>query len=161
MPGYTHLQRAQPILLSHWWLSHFWPLQRDRQRLGELAQRTAVLPLGSGALAGTPFPIDRKALAVALGFAEPSLNSLDGVSDRDFAAELLFAAALAGVHASRLSEMVIFSSADLASSAVRCLRAGSSLMPQKKSDVFDGAQQGNVVGYLSGLLAPSWVAVGV
>ncbi len=69
MPGYTHLQRAQPILLSHWWLSHFWPLQRDRQRLGQARQRTASLPLGCGALAGTPFPVDRAALA-----AEPGLR---------------------------------------------------------------------------------------
>ena len=158
MPGYTHLQRAQPILLSHWWLSHFWPLQRDRQRLGELAQRTAVLPLGSGALAGTPFPIDREALAKALGFAEPNLNSLDGVSDRDFAAELLFATALAGVHASRLSEMVIlFSSAEFGFfEQSDGYATGSSLMPQKKNpDVFElgRGKSGSLLGYLSGLLA--------
>ncbi|NUM47097.1 MAG: argininosuccinate lyase, partial [Anaerolineales bacterium] len=72
MPGYTHLQRAQPILLSHWWLSFFWPLQRDRERLGQLAARTAVLPLGCGALAGTAFPVDRAGLADALGFSIPA-----------------------------------------------------------------------------------------
>ena len=77
MPGYTHLQRAQPILLSHWWLSHFHPLQRDRERLADLTKRVSILPLGCGALAGTPVPVDRAALAEALGFAEPSPNSLD------------------------------------------------------------------------------------
>jgi argininosuccinate lyase len=158
MPGYTHLQRAQPILLSHWWLSHFWPLQRDRQRLGELARRTAVLPLGSGALAGTSYPIDRSALAEALGFDEPSPNSIDGVSDRDFAAELLFAASLAGVHASRLSEMVVlFSSAEFGFfEQSDAYSTGSSLMPQKKNpDVFElgRGKAGALIGSLSGLLA--------
>src|SRR5512140_3157692 len=100
LPGYTHLQRAQPILLSHWWLSHFWPLQRDRERLAQLTARTAILPLGSGALAGTAFPVDRVALAEELGFSTPSQNSLDAVSDRDFAAEFLFDAALVGTHLS-------------------------------------------------------------
>src|SRR4030095_6069102 len=92
MPGYTHLQRAQPILLSHWWLSHYWPLQRDRERLTDLTKRVSVLPLGSGALSGTPLPIDRTALAKSLGFAVASPNSLDAVSDRDFATEFLFCA---------------------------------------------------------------------
>jgi argininosuccinate lyase len=90
MPGYTHLQRAQPILLSHWWLSHFWPLQRDRERLADLRKRLAILPLGSAALAGTAFPVDREELAHALGFDIASPNSLDAVSDRDFAVEFLF-----------------------------------------------------------------------
>jgi argininosuccinate lyase len=98
LPGYTHFQRAQPVLLSHWWLSHFWPLQRDRERLGQLRDRTAVSPLGAGALAGTSFPIDRAALANDLGFNSAAPNSLDAVSDRDFAAEFLFVAALLGVH---------------------------------------------------------------
>jgi argininosuccinate lyase len=84
MPGYTHLQRAQPILLSHWWLSHYHPLQRDRERLTDLIKRISILPLGSGALAGTPIPVDRAALAESLGFAVASPNSLDSVSDRDF-----------------------------------------------------------------------------
>ena len=101
MPGYTHLQRAQPITLSHWWLSHFWPLQRDQARLADLTKRTAVMPLGSGALAGVPFSIDRAALASALGFASPSPNSLDAVSDRDFAIEFLFSAALIDTHLSK------------------------------------------------------------
>src|SRR5690349_20059716 len=87
MPGYTHLQRAQPILLAHWWLSHYWALQRDVERLQDVTKRISVLPLGSGALAGVPFEIDRASLATALGFAEISQNSIDAVSDRDFAAE--------------------------------------------------------------------------
>ncbi|MEJ2301098.1 MAG: argininosuccinate lyase [Anaerolineales bacterium] len=157
MPGYTHLQRAQPILLSHWWLSHFWPLQRDRERLGELAQRVAQLPLGSGALAGTPYPIDRAALATDLGFEEASLNSIDAVSDRDFAAEFLFCAALTGLHLSKLAEaMVLFSSAEFGFFELSDAYAtGSSLMPQKKNpDVFEltRAKAGTLIGYLTGLM---------
>ncbi|HEX5941919.1 MAG TPA: argininosuccinate lyase, partial [Anaerolineales bacterium] len=82
MPGYTHLQRAQPVLLAHWWLSHYWSLQRDRERLQDLTKRVSVLPLGAGALAGVPFDIDRVALAKALGFVDISQNSIDAVSDR-------------------------------------------------------------------------------
>ncbi len=104
LPGYTHFQRAQPIVLSHWWLSHFWPLGRDRDRLSQLRDRTAVLPLGAGALAGTAFPIDREQLARELGFTAISPNSIDAVSDRDFAVEFLFVAAMMGVHLSRLAE---------------------------------------------------------
>jgi len=78
--GYTHFQRAQPVLLSHWWLSHFWPLQRNRERLRQLRDRTAMSPLGAGALAGTAFPIDREALAHDLGFDSAAPNSLDAVS---------------------------------------------------------------------------------
>jgi argininosuccinate lyase len=157
MPGYTHLQRAQPVLLGHWWLAHFWPLQRDRERLADLAVRTAVLPLGSGALAGTPFAIDRAALADALGFASPSPNSIDAVSDRDFAAEFLFCAALCGVHLSRLAEaMVLFSSAEFGFFELSDAYAtGSSLMPQKKNpDPFELARgkAGSLAGLLSGLL---------
>jgi argininosuccinate lyase len=158
MPGYTHLQRAQPILLSHWWLGHFWPLQRDRQRLADLAGRTSSLPLGCGALAGVPFPIDREALAAELGFAGPAANSLDAVSDRDFAAEFLFCAALAGVHLSRLAEaIVLFSSAEFGFFELSDVYAtGSSLMPQKKNpDVFElaRAKSGVLLGSLAGLLA--------
>jgi argininosuccinate lyase len=158
MPGYTHLQRAQPILLSHWWLAHFWPLQRDRQRLQELGVHTASLPLGSGALAGAPFPVDRQAMAAELGFASISANSLDGVSDRDFVAEFLFCAALTGVHLSKLSEgMVLFSSAEFGYFALSDRFAtGSSLMPQKKNpDLFELARgkAGALIGQLTGLLA--------
>jgi argininosuccinate lyase len=158
MPGYTHLQRAQPVLLAHWWLSHFWPLQRDRLRLEEMAERIAVLPLGSGALAGTPFPIDRDRLAQALGFTQASPNSMDAVSDRDFVAEFLFWAALCGVHLSRLAEMmVLFTSAEFGYFELSDAYAtGSSLMPQKKNpDVFELARgkSGSLIGALTGLLA--------
>jgi argininosuccinate lyase len=158
MPGYTHLQRAQPILLSHWWLSHFWPLQRDRSRLADLAQRAAVMPLGSGALAGCPFPIDRVALAADLGFAAPSPNSLDAVSDRDFAAEFLFCAALIGTHLSKLSEaMVLFTTPEFGFIELSdAYSTGSSLMPQKKNpDLFELARgkAGTLLGSLTGLMA--------
>ena len=158
MPGYTHLQRAQPILLAHWWLSHFWPLQRDRQRLADLKKRLAILPLGSGALAGTAFPIDRTALAAALGFDAPSENSIDAVSDRDFAAEYLFVCALTGVHLSRLAEaVVLFTSAEFGFFELSdSFATGSSLMPQKKNpDVFELARgkAGMLLGLLTGLLA--------
>jgi argininosuccinate lyase len=157
LPGYTHLQRAQPILLGHWWLSHFWPLQRDRARLLQTRERTSVLPLGSGALAGTAFPIDRAALAKSLGFVQPSPNSLDAVSDRDFAAEFLFCAALTGTHLSKLAEaVVLFSSAEFGYFELSdAFSTGSSLMPQKKNpDVFELARgkAGTLLGYLTGLM---------
>ena len=157
LPGYTHLQRAQPILLGHWWLSHFWPLQRDRERLQQVRARTSSLPLGSGALAGTTFPVDRKALAADLGFSQPSANSLDAVSDRDFVAEFLFCAAVTGTHLSKLSEMVVlFSSAEFGFFELSdAFSTGSSLMPQKKNpDVFELARgkAGTLLGYLTGLM---------
>jgi argininosuccinate lyase len=154
IPGYTHLQRAQPILLSHWWLAHFWPLHKDRQRLGELSKRLRVSPLGSGALAGTPLPIDRDALAHALGFDTASPNSLEAVSDRDFAAEFLFCAALVSSHLSRFSEAVIlFSSQEFGYFELTdSFATGSSLMPQKKNpDIFELAR--GKCGTLTGLLA--------
>jgi argininosuccinate lyase len=158
LPGYTHLQRAQPILLSHWWLSHFWPLQRDSERLAQLIERISVLPLGSGALAGTAFPVDRQALAQELGFAEASPNSMDAVSDRDFAAEFLFCAALTGTHLSKLSEqMILFSTAEFGFFELSdAYSTGSSLMPQKKNpDVFELARgkAGTLLGLLTGLMA--------
>ncbi len=158
MPGYTHLQRAQAILLGHWWLSHFWPLQRDRQRLAQALQRAAILPLGSGALAGAPFEVDRLALAGELGFSDAAPNSLDAVSDRDFVAEFLFCAALIGVHLSRLAEnVVLFASAEFGYFELSDAYAtGSSLMPQKKNpDVFEltRGKAGALLGYLTGLLA--------
>ncbi|HEY2981302.1 MAG TPA: argininosuccinate lyase, partial [Anaerolineales bacterium] len=157
MPGYTHLQRAQPILLSHWWLSHFWPLRRDRERLRDLTPRVSSLPLGSGALAGTPVAVDRAALAKALGFAGASPNSLDAVSDRDFAAEFLFVAALTGVHLSKLAEQIIlFTTAEFGFFELPDTHAtGSSLMPQKKNpDIFELARgkAGTLIGRLTGLL---------
>ncbi|KAB8144040.1 argininosuccinate lyase [Chloroflexia bacterium SDU3-3] len=135
LPGYTHLQRAQPILLSHWLLMFFWPLQRDRERLADCRRRAAVLPLGSAALAGTPLRMDRGALAAELGFENISPNSLDGVSDRDFAAEFLFSAAMIGIHLSRIAEdMVIYSSSEFGFVTLDdAYSTGSSIMPQKKN----------------------------
>jgi argininosuccinate lyase len=157
MPGYTHLQRAQPVLLAHWLLSHFWPLDRDRARLADCAKRAAVLPLGSGALAGTPLDVDRNALAADLDFAQISPNSLDAVSDRDSIAEFLFCAALVGVHLSRLAEdMVLYSTTEFGFVTLAdAYSTGSSLMPQKKNpDSFELARgkAGRLVGDLVALL---------
>jgi len=157
MPGYTHLQHAQPITWGHWALSHFWPLQRDQERWAQAQARTAVLPLGSAALAGTAFPVDRQALAQALGFTAVAPNSLDAVSDRDFAADFLYAAALTGLHLSRLSEqLVLFSSAEFGFVAVDDAYAtGSSIMPQKKNpDTLEltRGKSGRLIGNLVGLL---------
>ncbi len=158
LPGYTHFQRAQPILLSHWWLSHFWPLQRDRERLRQLRDRTAVSPLGAGALAGTAFPIDREALAHDLGFDRAAANSLDAVSDRDFAAEFLFVAALMGVHLSKLSEaLILYSTMEFGFIELAdAFSTGSSLMPQKKNPdplELTRGKAGTLIGHLTGLLA--------
>src|ERR1700690_892667 len=158
MPGYTHVQRAQPILLAHWWLSNFWALERDCERLKELAKRISVMPLGSGALAGTPIAIDREALAKALHFRVPSPKSLDAVSDRDFAAEFLFCAALTGVHLSKLSEqIVLYTSAEFGFFELSdAFSTGSSLMPQKKNpDVFEltRGKSGVLIGQLVGMLS--------
>jgi argininosuccinate lyase len=158
LPGYTHLRRAQPILLSHWWLSHFWPIHADRQRLAQLRQRTAVLPLGSGALAGASFPIDRLHLTTSLGFDHPSPNSLYAVSDRDFVAEFLFVTSLIAVHLSRLAEaLILFSSSEFGFIEVAdSYSTGSSLMPQKKNPdplELTRAKAGTLLGRLAGFLA--------
>ena len=158
LPGYTHLQHAQPITWGHWALAHFWPLARDRQRFAAARRSAAVLPLGAAALAGTAFRIDRAALAVRLGFGDVTANSLDAVNDRDFAAEFLFAAALLGVHLSRLAEqLILFSSAEFG--FVRLADAystGSSIMPQKKNpDTLEltRGKSGRLIGHLTGFLA--------
>ncbi|MBI3360763.1 MAG: argininosuccinate lyase, partial [Chloroflexi bacterium] len=158
LPGYTHLQRAQPILFSHWLMSHFWALERDRERLVQSRQRASRLPLGSGALAGTAFPIDRERLARDLGFALASPNSLDAVSDRDFAAEFLFDAALLASHLSRLAEaLTLYSSLEFGFLELAdSFATGSSLMPQKKNpDVLEltRGKAGTLIGLLTGLLA--------
>jgi argininosuccinate lyase len=158
LPGYTHMQRAQPVLLSHWWLAYFWPLLRDAERLAQLRRRVAVLPLGSGALAGTPVGVDRRWLAQELGFEAISANSLDAVSDRDFAAEFLFIASLVGVHLSRLSEtLIIYSSAEFGFVELSDdYSTGSSLMPQKKNPdplELTRGKSGILIGRLTGLLA--------
>ena len=158
LPGYTHMQPAQPIRWSHWLLSHATPWERDAQRLDDLTRRVNVMPLGSGALAGNPFPIDREALAAELGFASVTANSLDGVSDRDFVAEFLFWATLTMLHLSRWAEdLIIYSSREFG--FVRLADAystGSSLMPQKKNpDALEllRGKSGRVLGGLSGLMA--------
>ncbi|HZT74940.1 MAG TPA: argininosuccinate lyase [Terriglobales bacterium] len=135
IPGYTHLQRAQPVSLGHHALAYAEMLLRDAGRLADAYRRLAVLPLGSGALAGTPLAVDRAALAAELGMSAASQNSLDAVSDRDFAAELLFALALAGVHLSRWAEdWIFYSSAECGWLALGDqFASGSSLMPQKKN----------------------------
>ncbi len=158
MPGYTHLQRAQPILFSHWLMSFFWMLQRDHERLAECAQRAATLPLGAGALAGNALGVDREFLARELGFARVSENSVDAVSDRDFVAEFLFDAALVGVHLSRLGEdVVLYSSAEFGFITLDDAYAtGSSLMPQKKNpDALELARgkAARLIGDLTTLLA--------
>lgn len=135
MPGYTHLQRAQPVLVAHGLLAHFWALQRDRERLHDARKRVAVLPLGSGALAGTAFQIDRQALAHELGFDAISQNSIDATSDRDFIVEILAAWALLGIHLSRFAEdWIIWSSSEYGFVRLSdAFSTGSSLMPQKKN----------------------------
>ncbi len=157
MPGYTHLQPAQPVRWSHWLLSHTWAWQRDAQRLDELAVRVNVMPLGSGALAGNPFPIDRLALAADLGFADITYNSMDGVGDRDFIAEFLFWATLTMLHLSRFAEdLIIYSSREFGFVTLAdAYSTGSSLMPQKKNpDALEllRGKSGRVVGQLTGLM---------
>jgi argininosuccinate lyase len=157
MPGYTHLQPAQPVRFSHWLMSYFWMLQRDCERMQDMQMRISVLPLGSGALAGTPLPIDRSALAQRLGLQMVSKNSLDAVSDRDFVAEFLFWAAMVGIHISRLSEdIILFSNPNIGFLSLSdAFSTGSSLMPQKKNpDSFELARgkSGRLLGNLTGLL---------
>lgn len=157
IPGYTHLQRAQPLSLAHHLLAYFQMAQRDWERLGDVRRRVNISPLGSGALAGTTFPIDRHYTAELLNFEGVYANSLDGVSDRDFAIEFLCAASLIVVHLSRLSEEVIlwsseeFSFVKLKDSCA----TGSSIMPQKKNpDVPElvRGKTGRVCGHLQALL---------
>ncbi len=135
MPSYTHLQRAQPVSGAHWMLAHFWPLERDRARIGAVARSTAVLPLGSGAIAGSAYPISRVLLQESLGFSSLSPNSIDAVGDRDFIAETLFTVALIGVHLSRLAEdLILYGSSEFG--FVRfgeAFTTGSSMMPQKRN----------------------------
>lgn len=157
IPGYTHLQRAQPISLAHHLLAYFQMAQRDWERLGEIQARTNVSPLGSGALAGTTFPIDRHYSASLLGFADVYANSLDGVSDRDFAIEFLGAASLIMVHLSRLSEeLILWASQEFSFISLKdSCATGSSIMPQKKNpDVPEliRGKTGRVFGHLQGML---------
>lgn len=157
MPGFTHLQLAQPTRFSHWLLSHAWPLHRDLDRLVQVRARVNVLPLGSGALAGNPFPVDRKRLADRLRFDDVTCNSMDGVADRDFVAEFLFCASLSMVHLSQLAEdVIIYGSEPYGFVALAdAYSTGSSLMPQKKNpDSFEliRGKSGRAAGSLMGLL---------
>ena len=135
MPGYTHLQQAQPVRAAQWALSHLWPFVRDLGRVRAAREAAAVLPLGSGALAGCPFPVDRRALCEALGFDRASENSMDAVSDRDWICDLTYAGAMIGLHLSRLGEdLVLFSSVELGYLRLSDgFSTGSSLMPQKRN----------------------------
>jgi argininosuccinate lyase len=158
LPGYTHLQRAQPVSLAHHLLAHVEALGRDRDRLADVRRRAAVSPLGSGALAGTTLPLDREAAARALGLEGVTQNSLDAVSDRDSALELLFACALAAVHLSRLGEeIVLWTTKEFGFMTLAdAFATGSSLMPQKKNpDVGELARgrAGRAIGDLVALLA--------
>jgi len=157
LPGYTHLQQGQPVRAAHWVLSHFWPLERDRVALGSVRDQAGVLPLGSGAIAGCPFPIDREFLRRELGFLSISANSIDAVSDRDWALGLAFVAARVGIHLSRLAEdLVLFGSKEFG--FVRLsdgFSTGSSLMPQKRNpDVAElvRGKSGRLTGNLVTLL---------
>ena len=135
MPSYTHLRRAQPVRLAHWLLAHFWAIERDRQRLNGALDRVGVLPLGSGAIAGSGFPVDRTLLKELLGFRSISPNSLDAVGDRDWIAELAFCAAMMGTHLSRLAEdLIVFSTEEFRFVELpEAYTTGSSLMPQKRN----------------------------
>ena len=157
LPGYTHLQRAQPVALSHHLLAHFWSLQRDYQRLQQCAEAADYCPLGAGALAGSSWDIRPERTAELLGFSRAFDNSLDAVSDRDFAVELLSALSLCMVHLSRMSEELILWSAAEFGFAVfdDAWSTGSSLMPQKKNpdpaELIRG-RTGRVIGHLQSLL---------
>ena len=157
LPGYTHLQVAQPILLSHWFMAYVAMLERDEGRFRDAAERMDESPLGSSALAGTPWPIDRHTVAAALGFARPTANSLDGVGSRDFALEFLSACAILSAHLSRLSEeLILYSTFEFGFITLPDSHTtGSSIMPQKKNpDVSELARgkAGRVFGNLMGLL---------
>ncbi|HKO62584.1 MAG TPA: argininosuccinate lyase [Pyrinomonadaceae bacterium] len=135
LPGYTHLQRAQPVLFAHWCLAYFEMLQRDRERLTDTRKRVRVLPLGSAAIAGASFPIDRESVARELGFDSVSRNSIDAVSDRDFCVEFVAACSLIMVHLSRLAEeIILYSTTEFGFLELGdAVATGSSLMPQKKN----------------------------
>jgi argininosuccinate lyase len=158
MPSYTHLRRAQPVLVAHFFLAHAWALRRDHARLAAAADEADALPLGSGAIAGTSYPIDTDALARALGFSRIVRNSMDASSERDFVAAFLFAASLAMVHLSRMAEdFIIFTGEEHGFFELSDASAtGSSMMPQKKNpdplELVRG-KTGRAIGRLTGWLA--------
>jgi argininosuccinate lyase len=158
LPGYTHLQRAQPVLLAHHFLAHAWALSRDIDRLMTTHRRLNVSPLGAGALAGSSLPLDPDTVAADLGFNDRFENSLDAVSDRDFVAEVLFDLALLGVHLSRIGEEVmLWTTEEFGFMKLSdAWSTGSSMLPQKKNpDIAELARgkTGRLIGHLSGVLA--------
>jgi argininosuccinate lyase len=143
LPAYTHLQRAQPVSGTHWLLAHFWPLSRDRTRFANAERGTSVMPLGSGAIAGSAFPVSRVLLKESLGFHSISANSIDATGDRDFVAETLFACAMTAAHCSRLAEdMILYGTSEFGFVKFGDgFSTGSSMMPQKRNpDVFELAR---------------------
>lgn len=157
LPGYTHLQHAQPVLLGHYLMSYFWMLERDKHRFADCRKRLNVLPLGAGALAGTTFPIDRQFVADELGFDSVSENSLDTVADRDWASEYISACAILMTHLSRFSEeFILWNSSEFGFVALDdSVTTGSSIMPQKKNpDVAElvRGKSARVIGDLMALL---------
>ena len=157
LPGYTHMQHAQPVLLSHHLLAYVWMLGRDFERLAAARDAADVSPLGAAALAGTTYPLDRHATASALGFSGPVPNSLDAVSDRDFLLDLLYAASVSCIHLSRLcEEVILWSTAEFGFITLSdAFSTGSSIMPQKKNPDFAElirGKSGRVVGDLMALL---------
>lgn len=158
LPGYTHLQQAQPVLLSHHLMAHCWALMRDLDRLADCRARVDVSPLGAGALAGSSLPLDPAFTAQQAGFADHFHNSLDATSDRDFVAETLFVLAMVGIHLSRMGEeVVLWSSEEFGFAALDDrYSTGSSMLPQKKNpDIAELARgkSGRLIGNLTGLLA--------
>ncbi len=158
LPGYTHLQRAQPVLLAHHLLAHGWALARDVDRLADARARLDVSPLGAGAVAGSSLPLDPDMTSAELGFAARFENSMDAVSDRDFAAESLFGLAMVAIHLSRLGEEIVFWTSDEVGFATLddAYATGSSMLPQKKNpDIAElaRAKAGRLIGNLTGLLA--------
>jgi argininosuccinate lyase len=157
MPGYTHMQRAQPVLFAHWCLAYFEMFARDRERMGEARRRVNVLPLGSAALAGTSHAVDREQVARSLGFDSVSRNSLDAVSDRDFCVEFAAAASLVMAHLSRLAEdLIVYATTEFGFVELSdAVATGSSLMPQKKNpDALEliRGKSGRVFGHTFALL---------
>jgi argininosuccinate lyase len=158
MPSYTHMQRAIPVAAAHWMLAHFWPLERDRGRLKSAQRSAAVLPLGSGAVAGSAYPISRVLIQGTLGFDAVSPNSIDAVSDRDFIAEVLFTSTMIGIHLSRLAEdLIIYGSSEFGFVQFgEGFTSGSSMMPQKRNpDALELARgsAARMLGDLTSLLA--------
>jgi argininosuccinate lyase len=158
IPAYTHMQRAQPVSAAHWMLSHFWQLERDRVRLASAAAAASTLPLGSGAIAGSAFPVPRDQIRHELGFASISQNSIDATGDRDFVADMLYAMTMLGVHLSRLSEdLILYGSSEFGFVTFGdTFSTGSSMMPQKRNpDALEIARgsAGRMLGNLTSIVA--------